>query len=123
VITADVGLDETAALGFGYIAKRSTNSSNKEFLMDQRREPRGSYFSRVQLFFCNESGVDVEIPAMIEDRSQSGFGIRAGKPVQPGCAVRIQQQSRRYSGVVRRCSISGSEYFLGIELKSDPDEV
>jgi PilZ domain len=85
--------------------------------MNQRKEPRRGYFARITVTYRNEDGMQLETQGMIEDRSESGLGIRIGKPLVPGCQVQVRHGSKVYVGVVRRCSRSGAEYFVGIALE------
>ena len=85
--------------------------------MNQRRHLRKLYFSRILLRYVDEFGTEIELPGMIEDRSESGFGIRINRWIDPGRSVIVKQGSRLETGIVRRCSVSRFDFFIGIELQ------
>jgi hypothetical protein len=88
--------------------------------MNQRRHPRKLYFARITLKYVDELGTEIEVPGMIEDRSESGFGIRINRWIDPGRSVTVKQGSRLQTGIVRRCSASRFDFFIGIEIQTHP---
>jgi hypothetical protein len=89
--------------------------------MNQRKEPRRGYFARIVVAYLDHAGSEIEIQGMIEDRSESGLGLRLSKPLLPGCQVRVRHGARVYVGVVRRCLKSSADYLVGIVLERNPD--
>ena len=53
---------------------------------------------------------------MIEDKSQSGLGIRVDSPLEIGLSITIVQRTQTRIGIVRRCLRQAMGYFLGVEF-------
>jgi hypothetical protein len=89
-------------------------------MREHRKELRRDYLSRVTLTYTDEAGVTSEAEGMVEDRSQSGFGIRVKGPIRIGTSVGIRQSGKSHVGVVRRCTASTPDvfgkYIVGIEI-------
>ena len=88
--------------------------------MDKRREPRRDYFSRAEIEGIDAEGLPFRLGGMIEDRSNSGFGIRVRNPVKAGSQIKIVHAGKTYSGVVRHCGRDRDTYFLGIRIADSP---
>src|ERR1700746_1933672 len=84
--------------------------------LEKRRHPRHDYFSRVALKFENSMGEAVWLTGMVEDKSQSGLGIRVDSPLEPGLSITIVQGSVIRGAIVRRCLRETVGYFVGVEF-------
>jgi hypothetical protein len=92
---------------------------------ERRREPRWPFASPVQLWVRNRMGQEVEIHATCINLTETGLGLSCEKPLESGLCIpiAIHQAEATYhgKGVVRHCTPSNGEYFVGIELVESPD--
>ncbi len=87
---------------------------------DRRQAKRWPFPATVQLWFPDRSGEDVEILATCENLNDAGIGVSCERPFDVGfrLQIAIHQAEATYhgEGVVRHCTPSVREYFVGIEL-------
>jgi hypothetical protein len=84
--------------------------------MDQRAEPRRTYFAQVRLEFKLDGDNSCTMPGLIEDRSESGFGVRLTKPLAIGLHITIVHGELVFRCQIKRCVRSGSEYLIGVQI-------
>lgn len=87
---------------------------------ERRRVERWPFPATVQLRFKTRSGDEVEIIGTCENLNETGIGVMCERPFEVGLRlpISIHQPEATYhgEGVVRHCTPSKGEYFVGIEL-------
>jgi PilZ domain len=92
-------------------------------LLDQRASPRRTYFAQVQVSVPIGTGEPQRIAGMVEDRSQSGFGLRLPKPIPIGSEIHVSLGNTVFRCEVKRCVPMEAEYLVGVYiLPSAPAE-
>src|SRR5260370_23982877 len=89
-----------------------------------RKHPRKAMAARAQVVGTDADGV-CRCNAMLEDISLGGVSLRIGRSFGVGSRLEISWFREQFSGTVRHCRPSGSDYVLGIEkdAASAPPEV
>lgn len=87
---------------------------------DRRGAQRWPFPATVQLWVHNRAGEEVEILGTCQNLNESGVGVLCERPLEVGLRlpIAIHQPEATYhgEGVVRHCTPSAGEYFVGIEL-------
>lgn len=85
-----------------------------------RRLPRWPFPGPIQLWVRNVAGEEIEIFGTCHNLNENGAGIYCERPIEEGTRlpVAIHQPEATYQGeaVVRHCTQSGKEYFVGLEF-------
>lgn len=87
-------------------------------MIEHRMEPRRDYIAQVQISFQSDGGERCSITGLIEDRSQSGLGIRVKKPLAVGTEIDVFRGGVTSRYEIKRCVQSGMEYLLGVRMIS-----
>ena len=89
-----------------------------------RKHPRKALAARAQVVWTDSEGLR-RSNAMLEDISLGGVSLRIGTSFGVGSRLEVSWFREQFSGTVRHCRPSGSDYVLGIEkdAPSAPPEV
>src|SRR4051794_16291005 len=68
-------------------------------MRENRRAKRRDFFARVTINWQNETETRQD-PGLVEDRSETGFGLRMRFPVTVGATVEIRLVNQNYVGTV-----------------------
>ena len=71
--------------------------------------------ARAEALWEDETGVSRVAPAMIENISKGGAGIRLRHAISVGAKLTIKWHKEQFSGTVRHCSRDEGEYIVGIQ--------
>lgn len=85
-------------------------------MIEHRTEPRRDYIAQVRILFQSDSGEPCIITGLIEDRSQSGLGIRVRRPLTVGTKIDVVLGGVASRYEIKRCIHSGMEYLVGVRL-------
>jgi len=59
---------------------------------------------------------------MIEDISPGGTRLRMAQPIKVGSPIALRWLRRDFSGTIRYCYVSGTDYVLGFQKDPDQDD-
>jgi hypothetical protein len=74
--------------------------------------------SRTEISWTGDNG-QVTIAGMIEDKSESGLGIRTAKPIPVGTRVTVKYRNHDVAAVVRRCMKDSFSSFIGVSFEQE----
>jgi hypothetical protein len=78
--------------------------------------------TRVKVLWEDETGASLSDPALVEDRSSGGVGVRLDRPIPVGTNVKINLFQQEYTGIVRHCHAEGRAYVAGVQWTGPPAE-
>lgn len=82
----------------------------------QRSEPRRLCIRRVEIQWEADGQMRSQ-PALMEDISNSGMGLRVRCPFPLGATVQIKIQNELRRATVRHCARADTEYFMGVQFQ------
>ena len=92
----------------------------------RRRRARWPFPGPLQLWVRNAAGEEIQLFGTCHNRNEHGIGVNCEQYVEPGTRVpiAIHQPEATYhgEGVVRHCTPSENEYFIGIEFVETYDD-
>lgn len=92
----------------------------------RRRLERWPFPGQLQLWVKNAAGQEVQLFGTCHNMNPHGVGVICDRYLEPGVRVpiAIHQPEATYhgEGVVRHCTPSGREYFVGIEFVTTDDD-
>ena len=124
----DIELDEKefVALNAKTIRKllASGDGLSSELSRSERRSrERWPFDAPVQLWATDPTGEELQLLATCQNMNEDGVGLLCDRPFAVGTVlpIAIHRADATYhgKGVVRHCTVSGDEYFVGIELIGD----
>ncbi|MFL6449569.1 MAG: PilZ domain-containing protein [Bryobacteraceae bacterium] len=117
VVVRDFGYSLTS-LPSGFISRKPYHCSRYDYVAERRRHPRTQYVSRTEVTWSSDTN-EVKIPGMIEDRSVSGLGIQAGKPIPVGTRATVLFRNQMVKVEVRRCVKVNPGFLIGVSFVGD----
>jgi len=128
-VTQDVGVQEFIPLNKKTIAQLVENRKAADSGATGRRRrrlTRWPFPGQLQLWFKDSAGEEIQTFGTCHNLNENGIGVNCERYIEPGMRVpiAIHQPEATYhgEGVVRHCTTSGREYFIGIEFVQPDDD-
>jgi len=92
----------------------------------RRRMERWPFPGQLQIWITDAAGEEVMLFGTCHNLNENGVGVTCERHVEPGqrVPIAIHQPEATFhgDGVVRHCTPTGSEYFVGIEFIQIDDD-
>jgi hypothetical protein len=102
--------------------KPALRFADRDGMGEKRAEPRIPLMARVDVLWTDGEQAPRVAPATLEDKSDSGFGVRMKEPVPAGAHVTVKRGSEQVSGTVTHCRRDKAYFVIGVkrEPKASP---